>query len=312
MRALAFALAALPLTLSACGTEAADPGAFAEILPDQRVMIDLPVDYAGAAREREWSQLYLHTAMATENVNGLIGSVLTLVDTVTALPPSWSDEEDNTAVWGPFTDPLNPAETVLWVHYDEPTDVYTWVFGQRPKNMGEVEWIQVVAGQVNEGATEEASDGWFAIDFDKLHELDPTHTATGRFVTEYDVAQDQVSAQAIFDDFADGDGPTDAVYRYEQVVGGEGAMQLMQTVDIHGDQSLDELLAIHSRWLNSGEGRGDAWVTGGDLGDAVGTLSECWGPVFDVVYSLNNWDESPEQGDVGECAFAEAEFVSGE
>lgn len=305
----------LTLLIAACNdpedtsAEEGVPSAYAEVLPDARVLVSLPVDFSESTRDREWSQVYLHTASATEEINGLIGGVIELLGTVTALTPSWSSDEEQTAVWGPFTNPLEPTETVLMVHYDAASDEYGWVIGQRPKNAGEVEWSEVVAGQIEAGATATASTGWFAIDFDKLHELDPTHSSTGRFISEYAISADALQARALFEDVADGGDPTSGVYIYGQIPGADGFMKLVQSLDVQENGSSPELLAIHSRWLPSGEGRGDVWVTGGDLGDAVGTLSECWGPLFDAVYANANWENPQETGDLASCAYSEAEFI---
>ncbi len=70
-----------------------------------------------------------------------------------------------------------------------------------------------------------------------------------------------------------------------------------------------EVLIVRSRWLATGAGRGDAYAIGGDLGEFVGTSSDCWGTDFKTSYYTDNYTDSGlTEGDVATCAFATAEF----
>lgn len=302
MRPLLLSLVAL----TAC-TEMV-PRDYAEVLPDERVLVSLPTDVGDAARDGEFSEFYLLTAKVTDDVNGLIGGVLLTVNAVTQLPPSWSDTEENTAVWGPFANALDPVETVLWVHHDPETDVYTWVVAQRPKNEPSDEaWVHVIAGEVDPDATPEDSSGWFAIDFDAANALDPNQEATGKFLTEYDIDPDGVSALAGFEDFTEGGEAVNAYYAYDQTHGGEGLMDLALDADVNGIGE-EEVLVVRSRWTPVGEGRSDAYVTGGDLGALVATASECWDDSFAPVFHTDNYSGEDPTGDESLCAFDEASF----
>ncbi len=303
---------ALPLT--ACLQTSDGASDMARVLPDERVQINLPVDVGGSDRARDWSEFYLMTAEVTENVNGLVGSVLFMVDHITSTyEPSWSSSEANTALWGPWAEPLDSAETRLWVHHDEATDIYTWGFDQRLKNDDEAVWSTVIAGQVDAGATEDASSGWFAIDFDTMYELDPTTDAVGAFVCEYDLDEEGVSGTALFDDFGEPGGSdfADAAYHYEQVHGGEGLMDLVRTIDLNPGSGTDEILVIRSRWTQDGEGRADAYATGGDLGEELGTATECWDTSFESVYYTDNYSGT-ETGDADLCVYEEPDYNESE
>jgi len=234
--------------------------------------------------------------------------VLLLVDTVTDYPASWSDSEANTAVWGPYAEALDPAETILWVHFEESDGTYQWGFSQRPKGETSDEaWVDVIAGHVEAGATETASAGWFVMDFDAAGALDPRINARGTFGTEYAIAPEGVAATAAFDGFTDGGVPLDAWYYYEQVPGGSGKMDLAFLHDMNGN-AVDEEVVLRSRWEATGAGRGDGYVTGGDLGELVATASECWDTSFETVYHDDNYSAEPATGDVGLCAYAEPEY----
>lgn len=285
------------------------PEDYARVLPDERVKVSLPVDAAGFRDAGEWSPYYVFTAEVTQNVNALIGGVLLLVDTVTDYPPSWSDTEENTAIWGPYAQALDPAETILWVHHEEADDTWQWGFSQRPKGETSDEaWVVVITGHVDAGATEAASSGWFVIDFDAAAVLDPRVNAGGAFGTEYAIAPEGVTATAGFDGFTDGGVPLDAWYHYEQVPGGSGKMDLAFLHDVNGNATDEEVL-LRSRWESTGEGRADGYVTGGDLGALVATASECWDTSFETVFHADNFSGEPETGDEGLCAYGEPEFA---
>ena len=75
----------------------------------------------------------------------------------------------------------------------------------------------------------------------------------------------------------------------------------------------NETLSMHSRWMETGDGRTDVQVTGGDVGTAVDTSNECWDSNFFSVYSAASYDPSDPNVDWGSessCAFASAALVS--
>ncbi len=288
-----------------------DVDAYRAVLPDERVQINLDTDYDGSRAVGDLAEAYLFTAQVTRDVNGMIGSVLGIVDLATDYEPTWASHEENTAVWGPWADSLDASESALWVHYDEPTDVYTWAIAQRPR--GEEDWDAfepIVVGQVNEGATDTDSDGWFYFDFDAAATYDPVSTTEGKFATHYDIDPDAVEATAGFEDFSDdGEGPINAVYAFSQDSAG-GAMDLIYEADIDGNGSAIETHYARSRWMADGSGRGDAAVAGGDLGEFVGYSSECWdaAPDFGRSFYGNNWDTESIEGDASNCVFTDEDF----
>lgn len=299
----------LGLSLVAC---AGNGGArdLGEVLPDDRVLVNLP-DEGSSARVGEVSDFYVFTADAVHGINGLAGYVLFLVGAITSTPPSERSEDGNSATWGPYEgDALTPVTTQLWVTYDPESDTYEWGFDQKPKNDEMAEWTTVVTGHVEAGATREASRGNFQVDWTTMATIDPTQHATGLFSVEYDLGVEGVAGTATFDDVAWEDGVTrDASYVYEQVHGGSGAMDLTVTGDM-GDGTLPETLDVRSRWMADGQGRADAWVSGGDLGDVVGTASECWSDMFLSVWYSDNYSGGTglEEGDAAQCAYTDSEL----
>ena len=302
---IAASILAVPL-LSACTTDSSE---LTEVLPDERVLVSLDTEGAEAmarSSSGEWSEFYLQTARTTEEVNGMIGGVLHLVDSVVDLRPSRVDRRQHLAVWGPYSDSLDPVETTLTVQYHPETDTHTWIFRQWPKGRPEAA-VDVVTGEVDPGATRLQSSGRFLVDFTAISDLDPSQTTAGTFLSEYEIAPDGVTAAAIFqgmDEQTDDQPPVDAGYLYEQTADGEGAMDLAWLGDEGGDGSL-ETYVLRSRWLPTGEGRGDA-VLRGEGGGPLGAASECWDDRFQLVYQAQSW--AGEAGDPTRCAFEAPEY----
>jgi len=73
-----------------------------------------------------------------------------------------------------------------------------------------------------------------------------------------------------------------------------------------------ETLTIKSRWLESGAGRSDVELTGGDLGEESATANECWDTSFAsrylrASYALPQVRYGIEASD---CAFTTADYSS--
>ncbi len=67
-----------------------------------------------------------------------------------------------------------------------------------------------------------------------------------------------------------------------------------------------ETAKVHDRWLSDGQGRADATITGGDLGDATGYVTECWDADYLEVYAAANW--AGQSGDPDLCVFESPQF----
>lgn len=304
------ALTALSLAaLTAC-SQPESPGAYADLLPDARILVSMPDELGGARGGK--AEFYGWTADVTRGVNDLIGTVVLTLDLVTDLPPTWSDTEADTAVWGPFGSGLDPAETLLWVTHDE--GQYSWVIGMRARNTQD-DWTPVVAGQVDDRGTPEDNEGWFVFDFDAAAQLDPSIGLTGTFTSEYDIHPDGVTASALLDNFSEAGGtPGDAAYHYTQDQEGAGQMDLALRADLNPDAgtALEEVLWMRSRWTATGPGRADVLITEGDLGSLVGTATECWDEHFQRVYFVDSESWMTPVGDANACAFDTESFQEGE
>jgi len=294
------------LLITGCGSTLGDD--LADVLPDDRIAINMPVENAAAkttGAEKQWSDLYLLTAEVTEDVNGLITVVLYTVSTIAReLEPTTVDEETQTATWGPWGgEGLEPTKGQLVVQQlDDGT--YTWAIQMWPKN-DESALADVVSGTVDAGATRDDNSGRFDIDFTAIHDMDPTEELTGLFTVDYALDETGAHADVFFTDFGDS---INAAYFFDQHHSGGGHMDLAVVGDFEDEGSLEERLTVRSRWAADGTGRSDAYAQDGDLGDFVGERTECWDTNFNMVYRTDNYSQAPDIGTEEECSFDLADF----
>src|SRR5512139_3052783 len=81
------------VTLTALSAGCAPPVDMLDVLPDERIQVNLPVgsDAAKAVGgDKEWATFYLFTHDVTDSINPLIAGVLYWVHTITSTyPPTW-------------------------------------------------------------------------------------------------------------------------------------------------------------------------------------------------------------------------------
>ena len=300
----------LPLTavaaLFAVACEPAPEEAPAEdyswVLPGDELLVDLAEARRAVGDD---SELRAQSVQTATDINTFIGDVLDQISYITDFEPTWADETQTEVLWGPWTD--DGVDGALYVSIL--TDgSYDWALIGRPEGEGDDAWVPLIAGNVEAGATETTGKGSFAVDFDAITALATDGTdATGTFVSTYDVREDSVDAQAVFEGFAEhaGDPVVDVGYSYGSDQQG-GYIDLGYEADITGSGQ-EETVILRTRWVTSGEGRGDAYFTGGDFGPLVYQASECWDEAGVVVFDENN-AELTTSGDVNDCVFTEAEW----
>ncbi len=300
--------AAIVAIALASGCTAGTADDFSNVLPDERILINLPVDDTAGLRSEvgDTAEYYLFTAQVTRDVNGLIGDVLDAVEHISGFDPTWSDDEDNTAVWGPWED--NGVDGMMAIHYDEAADTYEWSLNFKETGADEEAWETIFAGNVYEGATDETGAGALAINFDALSAIDDEEVdVTGVFYVEYDVTEEGTDATAGWDSFSeDGSEVTDIAYFYSQEHGEGGMMDLVYWADITGND-VQEAHIVRSRWHKEGDGRSDVYVTDGDFGALVYNATECWQPNHSVTFYEENASFTT-SGDEEMCTFAEPDW----
>jgi len=278
----------------------------------QDVRVNLPEnDGAAQAALGELSEYYALTRGISAEFNAGAAFVLILVHAIVQHPATTID--GTTYTWGPYSEPLAPAEWRLVVT-DNLDGSYAWSLDGRSKIAGATEFDTAIAGLAIEGADPHRGSGNFALDFDVLKALDPIEHADsngGMVEVTYDLENrdgTQASLTMHIEAANDAGEPIVADYLYAENEDRSGDFQFSLPVDVNEDGSALEDVVLRSRWLADGSGRGDARVTGGDAGAEVVEASQCWDTSFRTVYEVSTHDFMPESGDAGQCAFADQDL----
>lgn len=306
-------LGAMVVLVSACGADKAD--AFREGLPRAKdVSMKVPSSSSaltaeGTRRdglEGQTAELYKLTRGVTLTVNGGTAAVLNLVEKIVSYPATTVTQDS--AVWGPHTEPLSPNTWKLTVTRTA-ADVYDYVLEGKAKQDPDTAFKVVLSGTHHHLGTN-VGTGTFAIDFNEAFTL-PENDGNEGLVT---VAYTRPTLQATMHIDADfvqvrkgqNEPKVDAQYRYVATPGQGGSFEFQLQKDFVAGAAIEDG-KVKSRWLESGAGRSDARISGGDLNAPV-TLTECWDAGFLSRFLDASYAPSTNYGQVSLCAFATAEY----
>jgi hypothetical protein len=318
------------LVLAGCGRMQREEE-FRSVLPTQE-MVEVKSPAKGGqalvgevdaqSEQGQTSDFYQLTRATTVLVNGGTLVVLGLVDAVTKNPPTTLTED--TAVWGPHTEALARNTWKLTVKKTG-DHTYSYAVSAKAKEAPDSAFVDVLTGthtaSVNEAhePMKGFGQGEFTLDWDKAQTL-PEHDANvGRMTVKYARldATSAVSVDASFRQVKDDKDPTkrvDADYRYKATPSQGGEFDFKLTQDWYkpsgSTSSALETLTIKSRWQESGAGRSDVKLSGGDLvGEA--TANECWDTSFASRYLRASYDPTMGYGtEATDCAFTPAMYSS--
>jgi hypothetical protein len=265
---------------------------------------------------------YTVTRLVTAIVNGGTWSVLTLVKTIVAFPAT--SHAQDTAVWGPHTDPLSPNTWRLTVTRLAPHE-FQWILEARGKHEGDDAFRTIISGthtaavDAQDDPIEGFGNGAFTIDWDKAATLPEHDKNVGKAAFTYSrlTTDAVVSVDVTFTGIQDDKTGEifNAVYHYTSTPGQGGKLRYAEDKDNVPDPgntgTPKEHFTIESRWTEDGVGRCDLQDSGGDLMSTVGHASECWDSNFNSVYrSLEFPDPMGNWGAESDCsAFPAAEYA---
>ncbi len=280
---------------------------YSPLLPDDRLLIltdSGPSQARSAGEESHYADML---AELTDRTNAGLEEVVGLIDTITALPPSYNSGGE--VVWGPVT-----AEGVSGQLFIEERDDggLDWGIQVRLPDADEDDWGDALLGRVDAGATPETSSGSFAMDFGVaeaiLETLGQGQAVSGALTVEYALSDAGVVTDVTFDGItADGVDPQDGTVHFEHTPGAGGLMDVVVEEDVAGTATdAPETIDARLRWDAEGAGRTDARVSGGDLTEQA-TETECWTAQHTIVfYEHTHRDER--SGDETACVFGEPSF----
>ena len=270
---------------------------------------------------------YTLTRGVTGIVNGATGVVLLLVKTIVSYPPTSVHGE--TAVWGPHSEPLDKNAWRLTVTRVE-KHVFSWALDGKPKAADDSAFVTILSGthtravDGHDRPIENYGSGTFVVDWDAAQTLPDHDNAVG--VATFTYSRTSPAAVTTIDvDFKGikDDPPStelyNALYRYTATPGAGGELKYAAKRDYYPDphpsNSALEDFTIHSRWQETGTGRTDYQLTGGDVATAAGimapvTVSECWDVSFLSTYRNLSYDPAMSWGDEASCSFPTAVFLA--
>jgi hypothetical protein len=306
----------LVLTLAACGGDPADE--FRDAVPTRdQLAMNVPqsaqsqtqsgeIGSTTAALLGQKASLYLLTYKVSHEVNGSIWVGLNIIESIVQHPPT--SIENGVATWGPHTPPLEPLTWMLKVTKKGPGD-FLYALSARQKGDTAGEFKVILAGASAKGYSPVFSGykGVYTANATNLNSLDPMlHPDTGEMVATYDTTGLKRSVKMALNDYSEnGAPPADALYSYLDRVDTSGEFGFISRTDLQKNGSAEEVFAVGVAWDQTGAGRGDAAVTGGDLsfGDTV-KLTECWDSSFGRVFYMDSHNINPAEGDAAACVFS--------
>ncbi len=240
-----------------------------------------------------WSHWYGFTRHVRSGVNKLTGAVLGSVWLIVHTKPTTLTDDE--AIWGPYTDALEPVTYRLRVT-EVAADTYEYRLEGRPKaSTDDGDYVAVLSGKGFGRDHSSHGDGSFTIDIDAMRQLDPfavdpkdtgkviiTHDLPSTITTDLFVGARSVKAEALPSHTAE---RWTALSKTEE--DGSGTLQVDALTDVDDLPGTElETVAVYSMWLPSGAGRADISIMEGDVPADLGSVhvTECWSDVFQTVY----------------------------
>ena len=305
MKSLLLATCAASLATACVAKQDAPPSEIAKAIPtNTQVAIKLPQN-AMRLEDPTIGQLasfYVATRGVTLTFNGGSAWVLVLVHTIVQFPVT--SVNGNVYTWGPWSgSALDPSIYKLDVTANA-DGTYDYVLSGHNKQDTSGHFIALIDGHADPRPGEALGNGTFLLDFDAARTVDPIDNANqkGQVDVHYDLLARHLDLTIMSTD-ANGQAVS-ADYAYDEGADGSGNMTFDVLANV-GGTAAEEDLTLRSRWLATGAGRGDARITGGDLGATQAIASECWSQSFLRVFYTDNANFNPTEGDAALCAYSD-------
>jgi hypothetical protein len=270
------------LALSGCGNYSTEDLRFLAALPQREdLTFEVPAGRPGAltACPPANASVWLEAKPTADKINAGVDLLLSLVDTVRRLPPTW--RSDDARMWGPFDDEGHPGrELRVVMERSFPSDLagearYAYAFQARVK--GTAAWTNVIVGAFN-GGSASRGDGGVVLDFDAMRAvgIDDEGTPAGNMQIAYDRTGDPVTLQLLLT--SDGFGAVQFGYRSAKWAAGGGVFDFAIR-DANGN-----LLVIATRYDAAGAGRAGVAFQAAGQTSVTGGYEQCWGANACLVY----------------------------
>jgi hypothetical protein len=251
-----------------------------------------------------YAKFYQFTRDVTDGVDLVTGVVLGSVWLVVHTHPT--SVSDHQATWGPGGDALSPVVWKLVVTEVE-DGVFDYELDGRPKaSTSDADYLAVLEGRGYGRDHAQHKNGYFTIDNDAAHTLDPARNNDhGTTKVTHQLHDWPVTIGVELRPTPGADWLDIAVTHRAD---GSGDVDVNGLVDVSEPKNgTSEDVVVHSRWATTGAGRADVQISGGDAPTLV-EASECWSTSFVRSYYTDNVGLEATVGDPASCAFTDAQF----
>jgi len=257
-----------------------------------------------------YAKWYGFTRDMRDGVNGVTAGILGGVWTIIQSEPSAIEKD--AATWGPWNDELDPATyrfRVTRVAQDE----YNYVLEGRPKaSTADGDYQAVLTGHGYGEPSTLHGQGTFTIDLDAARSLDPYKhpNDSGTVKVDYQLPHDFTEHLGALPRTITATVTPQGEAHYAVVSTANedhtGAIHVQAHVDID-DSKLTKLedVTVESKWNQTGAGRADITIVGGDLPTSISEVDavECWGTDFAQSYYNDSVGFAPTAGEVSACVY---------
>ena len=271
------------------------------------------IDAGAAPAEAPYATFYKFTREVRDGVNTITAWVLGTVWFVVHTTPT--SRGGGQAVWGPYTDSLEPATWRFRVTHVAGYE-YDYVLEGRPKESRSDQDYKTVLSGVGYGKQDDRhGDGSFLVDLDAARDLDPVahQNDSGTISVVHDLPPTVTEVFAPLprtiqvtlapsDSAAHLDIMSIAREDHTGVIVVDG----IADIDESKTTALEDV-TVASQWNSSGAGRSDVTLAGGDIPANLSpvNLVECWDTRFKQSYYKDSAGIAAQAGDVNACAFTE-------
>ncbi|HVY27113.1 MAG TPA: hypothetical protein VHB79_11205 [Polyangiaceae bacterium] len=260
----------------------------------------------------QYAKWYGFTRAVRAGVNAVTGVVLGSAWYIVHTEPT--SVKDGEAIWGPYTDALEPASYRFRVTRVAEAE-YDYVLEGRPKqSTSDSAYRIVLKGHGFGKRHEQHGEGEFTIDLDVARELDPpahqNDSGTVHIVHHlpHDIGEGHALPRSIMAEVTPDPAINPESFSVTSNAHEDGTGQLLvdATADVDDTKTTQlEDISIQSRWRADGAGRADIVIAGGDVPADPGSVTavECWGADFMRAYYSDSISFAPTEGDASACVY---------
>jgi hypothetical protein len=252
-----------------------------------------------------YATYYAFTRDIADAVDFTTAVILGALVAVTDGPPTTIDSSH--AVWGPSNggNALDPVTWKLVVTEVADREFDYEVDGRPHLSTSDADWKAILTGHGWGKTHPNHRTGWFQVDNDAFRALDPQRGRDqGTVKVTFDARSYPITIAAHVVQPATGSW-FDVTVTHQQDGSGTVGVIALGDVDTPKD-GVNENVALDSRWNQTGAGRADVKLSGGDFKSLAVLASECWSSAFTRTYYTDSVGYQPTSGDPSSCVFPQA------